>query len=95
MCAEPDLADSIITAHIRWLSDACEARRAGFGFTQPGVGIFMGRNSQIAAPVQGQATLHYFGTNTEKFEELFSAIGRSVVKRRRGAARLRVNHYPA
>jgi len=35
---------------------------------------FYGPNSEIAAPVQGQ-TFHYFGTNAEKFEEVFSAIG--------------------
>jgi ParB family chromosome partitioning protein len=85
--ASGNVREAILLTHnhsdTRWFQAVLgQARRVCF---TAGRLNFYGPNSEIAAPVQGQ-TFHYFGTNTEKFEEVFSAIGAVLEPKAGGGA---------
>jgi ParB family chromosome partitioning protein len=85
--ASGNVREAILLTHnhsdTRWFQAVLgQARRVCF---TAGRLNFYGPNSEIAAPVQGQA-FHYFGTNAEKFEEVFSAIGAVLEPKAGGGA---------
>jgi ParB family transcriptional regulator, chromosome partitioning protein len=85
--ASGNVREAILLTHnhsdTRWFQAVLgQARRVCF---TAGRLNFYGPNSEIAAPVQGQ-TFHYFGTNAEKFEEVFSAIGAVLEPKAGGGA---------
>ena len=85
--ASGNVREAILLTHnhsdTRWFQAVLgQARRVCF---TAGRLNFYGPNSEIAAPVQGQ-TFHYFGTNADKFEEVFSAIGAVLEPKAGGGA---------